>query len=122
MMHYLTVQAGVDRQRQIAIERGIQEGNEIGYPTNLQRGLQVELMFPPELRGGVIGVGANPEETIHLWASFLSQHFGVMAEEEELKELTRLKVTSELQHESSLAELGLAIRAIESWERWKFDG
>jgi len=120
--HYLTIQAGADSQLQIATERGLQEENTDIRQITPMRGMQVDTIFPVNLRKNLLGtVGYTSEDIVHSWSAILLQHLGVEIDKDELEELARLALTPEIRMEGHLAQLGLAIRAIESWERWRLD-
>ncbi len=118
--HYLTIQAGVDKQVRIANERGVHKGEINLYASN--RGLRIDLIIPEELREKAPKMDlANPAETVQSYVAILKRELSIEVSKEEIEELIRLSSTSEICQQGSLAQLGLAIRAIESWERWRFD-
>jgi len=112
--HYLTQQAGVEKQRSIAQERGF--GLPDGSAVPPKQGLKVELLLPPALRQDVSRAG----NTLQTWTSVLGS-LGASPSEMEVREIVRLSVSADVQPEGPLAQLGLAIRALESWERWRLD-
>jgi predicted methyltransferase len=120
MGHYLTIQAGVDDQRQLAAERGV-SAPPAPDSEEAQRGLRIELILPPELRDRTAQIATlSRERQIDAWGALLAEA-GVNPTGDELTELVGLSQSGEIKQDGPLARLGLAIRAIESWERWRLD-
>jgi hypothetical protein len=116
--HYLTIQAGVEEQVRLAAERGLQPAQFNNGPS---RGLRTELIVPSNLREKVPRNSAlNTEEKLAAWQTVLSE-MDVVASPGELNELINLSATGQIPPDGPLAPLGLAIRAIESWERKRLD-
>lgn len=115
--HYLTQQAGISDQLNIANKRGLYVIDNINF--NEQRnGLRVESVFPNNLR---MDPDANKFLCTKYWAEIITTLFKVIPAQDEMEELVRLAQSSEIKTTGRLAQLGLAIRAIESWQRWRFD-
>lgn len=120
MHHYLTVQAGVEQQKQIAVERGLGPAPSKEAAIT-KRGLRVDLIAPPELRRKVaVDSTTGKQELIESWNTVLAE-MGVAATDEEIIELVRLAEAASIEPQGPSASLDLAIRALESWERWRLD-
>ena len=116
MDHYLTRQAGLKEQCALAADRGI--GAVPDRPSGVdRRGLRAELILPPELRKRVLEPLAQPATA---WAEALAE-LRVDAAGGEIDELVRLSKNADIRDRGPLAPLGLAIRAIESWQRRRLD-
>lgn len=116
MGHYLTRQAGLTEQRAIAADRGI--GDVPDHPKDVrQRGLNVELILPPELRTRAL---EHTGEAATAWPETLAK-LRLSPEDGEIDELLRLSNEANLRTEGPHVRLGLAIRALESWERQRLD-
>jgi predicted methyltransferase len=116
--HYLTIQAGVNEQVRLAAERGLQPTLIKNLPTH---GLRTELIVPSTLRQRIPrNSDVSREEKVSAWSSVLEE-MKVAASSEELNELINLAAIGKIQSDGPLSSLGLAIRAIESWERKRLD-
>lgn len=116
--HYLTIQAGVEEQVQLATDRGLQPALVKNLPSH---GLRTELIVPSNLREKVPHNPAlSTEEKLAAWGTVLNE-MDVAASPAELNELINLSTTGQITPDGPLAPLGLAIRAIESWERKRLD-
>lgn len=121
-MHYLTVQAGISKQLEISQSRGLKGLADETQKEALQGGLKVKSILPSDLRkADVFTPHLDSSHIVSVCLDLLSEHYGVEATDKESEELYRLAKSSTLSSENELAQLGLAIRAIESWERWQFD-
>jgi hypothetical protein len=122
LSHYLTVQAGSGEQASIVASRGPVRSASNGSTKKRESGMKVEAIFPIELRDHAQGrVPASPEAAIAECILAVRECFGVETTETEAQELMRLTTSADLASSDDLAQLGLMIRAIESWERWRFD-
>ena len=116
--HYLTIQAGVDEQVRLAAERGLQPILANSLATH---GLRTELIVPADLRHRIPrNSDVSREEKLNAWRSVLEK-IKVEASPDELNELINLAAIGKIQPDGPLSKLGLAIRAIESWERQRLD-
>jgi hypothetical protein len=114
--HYLTVQAGIDDQRALAAARGpsrtftpARAGTSLGLRIDLLASTQ-----QPDARDhGASCVGRLLDS--------LQNDGAPRPSREEAGELERLERSSDISEDGPLAQLGLAIRAIESWTRWRLD-
>jgi predicted methyltransferase len=117
--HYLTIQAGVEDQQRIAATRGLPK--MLNMTASDKRGLKVKLILPAELRSEFENESRGAaEQPVRKWSLLLAT-MGVTPNVGELDELVRLESSAALRSDGSLAELGLAIRAMESWGRWRLD-
>lgn len=115
--HYLTLQAGIDKQLEIASSRGLYRINKSSIESQKYR-FRVETLIPHQLRPKV------SEDRIFLadyWEGFFEKAIHVRPTTKELREIINLLRKGDLSMESELPELGLAIRILESWERGRFD-
>jgi len=117
--HYLTVQAGVDEQQRLAAARGV--GAPVVTGDAAPQGLRVDLIVPAELRSQIALESGDPTaDGARAWEAVLAR-VGAVSTADERRELVRLASIADVQSDGPLTELGLAIRAIESWERWRLD-
>lgn len=122
MSHYLTIQAGIEKQIQIAANRGPENFENLSKVKQKRHGLQVDLILPKHISIKKVRKHRNIDyETIKDWKDLLSKELNLKISEEEIEEFFRLSKSSKLRNNGILAKLGLAIRAIESWERWRLD-
>jgi hypothetical protein len=116
--HYLTIQAGVEEQVRLATERGLGPASSKAPSSP---GLRTELIVPPHLRQKIPrNSHGSREEKLHAWSTVLEE-LDIDASGDELNELVDLSITGRIQSDGPLSQLGLGIRAIESWERQRLD-
>ena len=122
--HYLTLQAGQQNQEQIARQRGpaAPARGDAEPATPVRGGLRVELVAP-ELEPLVTQVrqGTEPAMLVDTAARIL-RGLGADPSTEETFELLRLANDPQIPEDGPLAPLGLALRALDSWERRLFHG
>jgi hypothetical protein len=120
--HYLTVQANQSDQIRIAGLRGVdsisrQESDSIKGG----EGLNVSVIVPRSLRENLEGHYSSTRDYVIDCTHVLVENFHIEPTSAELAELIRISKSANLATSGPLARLGLSIRAIESWERWRFD-
>jgi len=117
--HYLTTQAGIMDQHALLAQRG---AGPIAspLPRPLCRGLRVDAILPVPRRlhrqSSAIALSVDP--AMHTLSEL--SRLGVHPKPEEVAEIHRLSKSSAIVPSGPLAWLGLAVRAIESWERCQY--
>lgn len=120
--HYLTLQAGQDDQIQIANSRGVASIKEQDSKNVREaEGLSISVMIPQPLREKLRSLSGSPSDLVADCVRVLEEHFHVRPTDAEIAELIRISNSASLTTDGQLAQLGLSIRAIESWERWRLD-
>jgi hypothetical protein len=117
--HYLTVQAGQNDQEQIARRRAPSTPSSTQDEMNTpgRSGLRVDLIATDlEPLVSQINHGTKPAAIVDTAARILRRR-GAAASTEEILELLRLANDSQIPEDGLLAPLGLALRALDSWER-----
>jgi hypothetical protein len=114
--HYLTRQAGLDEQQALARARGA--GGDVSSEAAPRRGMRTDLLVPSELRAGL--PASSEESAGRRWTELLTS-LGADPSQDDVAEIVRLTEVADLAPSGPNALLGLAIRAIESWERWRLD-
>jgi hypothetical protein len=112
--HYLTQQAGEDEQQALAQARGAQASTV--KPT-VRPGMRIEALAPPDLS---LQSGATPQSRAKSVANALAER-GADVTQTEIDEFARLANKAEIADSGHLGELGLCIRAVESWTRVRVD-
>lgn len=122
--HYLTLQAGRQNQEEIARRRGpvAATGGDAEAAAPVRGGMRVELIAA-ELEPLVTQVrqGAEPA-TLVADAERILRGLGADPAAGETAELLRLANEPQIPEDGPLATLGLALRALDSWERRLFHG
>jgi hypothetical protein len=123
--HYLTHQAGIRDQQDLTARRGAAstEDTRRDKPEKRTNGMRADLVLPDSARTTLHRMlsGARSDDQIQQsWRSAFSEA-SIPVLDEELSELIRLSKSAEVSQAGTLAELGLMVRAIESWERKRMD-
>lgn len=122
--HYLTVQAGRRDQEQIARRRGPAASSHSDGKADapLRGGLRIDLITS-DLEPLVTRIkqGTEPATLVDSALRILSG-LGADPSTEETVELLRLVNDPQIPEDGPLARLGLAVRAVDSWERRLFHG
>ena len=117
--HYLTLQADAEEQEQIVRRRGAatlpHASNELS--ASVRRGFRLDLVAV-ELTPVMLEM-ANGTEAVRVEdaATRILRSMGADPERQEVLELLRLSIGGEITGSGPLAPLGLAFRALDSWER-----
>jgi hypothetical protein len=115
--HYLTQQAGAENQALLARERGPNHDGALDI-SPVAHGLDVGCGLPDSVARRV-RAATGVREVKELLNNGLREA-GVAAKATEVDEVAALWVDNSLDREGGSA-LGLALRALESWERWRLD-
>lgn len=128
--HYLTIQAGTDAQKTLASERGTaavaraefdheRHEKDQGFDTMAL----FHLLSPDQTvwsqESGVELLSHSQAKTPTALVKELIRQFALPVSDAEVTELERLSASATVSTDYSLAEIGLAVRALESWERMK---
>lgn len=123
--HYLTHQAGIREQQDLAANRGAasRENANGDKAEQHKNGMRADLVLPDSARTTLqrmLSSARSDDQIRQSWRSAFSEA-SIPILEEELGELIRLSQSAEMSQAGPLAELGLMVRAIESWERKRMD-
>ncbi|MBR0664003.1 bis-aminopropyl spermidine synthase family protein [Roseomonas hellenica] len=121
--HYLTRQAGASEQRRLAAERGVIGDAPFDESAPPREGFNVGALFNLLSTDSGGGGNTSPVAATYDRASLEAGLRSAEAPytEEEIAELGRLQCSSSIYDDGPLAELGLAVRAMESWDRKRLD-
>jgi hypothetical protein len=123
--HYLTHQAGKAEQQDLAANRGAASTAETSGDRSEKKksGMRADLVLPDSARATLhqmLSSAGSDDQIRQSWRGAFSEA-SIPILDEELHELIRLSKSAEVSQAGALAELGLMVRAIESWERKRMD-
>ncbi|MGH8545677.1 MAG: bis-aminopropyl spermidine synthase family protein [Gammaproteobacteria bacterium] len=119
--HYLTIQAGLDEQRALSRAR-LPEIPPYQAPTDAGPGMGPELLWPSGEREALRAeIGPLTGETMQSWRTAIADRTMVELTDNDMYAIRTYTQTSRFDLDNpEVVRVALALRSIESWDRWRF--